>query len=135
MRNLTDDLKKPEDIEEIAKEYQKHENNKLYDSVMNIIIQANEERFEEVKSMSMCEALRNLFKDELEEGMAIATKQGLENGMRQGAILQLIELVRDNVLSLEEAAKRAKLSKEEFQKKMEEMESDNSVFEIKEMVG
>lgn len=34
--------------------------------------------------MSMCQALRDLFKDELEEGMKLATEQGLQNGMQQG---------------------------------------------------
>lgn len=84
LRSLTNDLKEREEAEEIVREYQKHEGNQLYHSVMDIIVHANEERFEEVKNMSMCQALRDLFKDELEEGMKLATEQGLRNGMQQG---------------------------------------------------
>ena len=64
LRNLTNDLTDINSIEKISTEYRKHEHSELYKSVMDIIIRANEERFEEVKDM--CEALRELFADELE---------------------------------------------------------------------
>ena len=83
LRSLTNDLKEREEAEEIVREYQKHEGNQLYHSVMDIIVHANEERFEEVKSMSMCQALRDLFKDELEEGMRLATQQATEQVTQQ----------------------------------------------------
>lgn len=63
LRNLTNKIKSEEETEELLCEYQKHYDNKLYASVMNIIVRANEERFEEAKKM--CEALRELMRDEL----------------------------------------------------------------------
>ncbi len=51
-----------------------------------------------------------------------ARNEGREEGREEGRILQLIELVRDDVISLEEAVKRSNLSEAEFEKYMETME-------------
>lgn len=73
LRNLTNKMEKAEDAEKMICEYRKHKENSLYQSVMNIIVQANREKFEEVKDM--CQALEELMKDELqakrEEGKEI----------------------------------------------------------------
>ena len=42
--------------------YQKHKDNTLYQAMMDIIIRANREQFEEAKDM--CDALRELFAEE-----------------------------------------------------------------------
>lgn len=42
----------------------KHQKNALYRSVMELIVRANKQKFEEVKGM--CDALRELMKDEIE---------------------------------------------------------------------
>lgn len=65
LRNLTDTLSEKEDAEKLIREYNKNRGNTLYSSVMNIIIQANRERFKEEKSM--CEALDELLEELLEE--------------------------------------------------------------------
>ena len=64
LRNLTNQLKSTKDAEELLKDYKKHKKNTLYESVMDIIVRANEEKFEEAKKM--CKALEELMKDELE---------------------------------------------------------------------
>ena len=64
LRNLTNQLKSTKDAEELLKDYKKHKKNTLYESVMDIIVRANEEKFEEAKRM--CKALEELMKDELE---------------------------------------------------------------------
>ncbi len=80
LRNLTNQLKSTEDAEELLRDYKKHKKNTLYESVMDIIVRANEEKFEEAKKM--CKALEELMKDELEakkiEGEEIGIKQGKE---------------------------------------------------------
>jgi len=48
-------------------------------------------------------------------------QRGIQKGIQQGIQLTLCELVRDNLLSLEEAAKRAGVSIEEFQRLCEEV--------------
>lgn len=64
LRNLTNQLKSTKDAQELLKDYKKHKKNTLYESVMDIIVRANEEKFEEAKKM--CKALEELMKDELE---------------------------------------------------------------------
>lgn len=89
LRNLTDTLSEKEDAEKLIREYNKNRGNTLYSSVMNIIIQANRERFKEEKSM--CEALDELLEELLEEQRDAriearevrARKQGNEQGKEQ----------------------------------------------------
>ena len=64
LRNLTNQLKSTKDAEELIEDYKKHKKNTLYESVMDIIVRANEEEFEEARKM--CKALEELMKDELE---------------------------------------------------------------------
>ena len=75
---LTNDLKGRSIIDKISSEYRKHRRNELYKSVMNIIVRANKEQFEEEKSM--CEAILELFHDEVD----IATKKAREEGRSEG---------------------------------------------------
>ena len=75
----------------------------------------------------MCEALRKLMKEEIEEelkknreqaiqqGLQPGLQQGLEQGLEQGRINQLIDLVKQNLLSIETAAQCAKMTVDEFQ--------------------
>lgn len=65
LKSLTNDLSKKSDTERLVFEYQEHKNNTLYKSVMDIIIRANREEFQEVKHM--CSAWEELWHDELEE--------------------------------------------------------------------
>ena len=119
LRNLTNKLKSRKDAEELVREYEKHYKNVLYESLMDIIVEANEEKFEEVKEM--CEALRRLMKDELEaermEGEEIGEKIGKEKGERQmllgmnRLILKLSELGR-----MDDMVKAAK--DKEYQEKL-----------------
>jgi len=106
LSNLTDDIRETEQMQEVSAECQKHRGNKWYRAVMNIIVRANMERFKEGKDM--CEAIIELFQDEYDKGVQAAREEG--------ALLALVSLVRDNLLSLDEAVKRSKLSKEEFLK-------------------
>lgn len=63
--SLTDEIADEQEAENLVREYQKHKRNKLYESVMNIIVRANEKQFEEVRNM--CEALIELMSDYIEE--------------------------------------------------------------------
>ena len=67
----------------------------------------------------MCEALRELMKEEIEEELKKnreqAIQQGLQQGLEQGRINQLIDLVKQNLLSIETAAQCAKMTADEFQ--------------------
>ena len=84
-------------------EYQKHTKDKLYQSVMDIIVRANHEMFEEAKEM--CDALRELFADEFKENRQKGLQEGRQEGLQKGRseinrlILKLSELGRtDDIL-------------------------------------
>ena len=112
LRSLTNDLKERKRTEYLLREYKRHENERLYRSVMEIIVRANEERF---KVTNMCDALDEIleyhFKGKLEAGW----QQGLEQGKETGKINTLLSLVRDGLLSAEEAAKRTDMTVDEIQ--------------------
>ena len=63
-------------------EYQKHTKDKLYQSVMDIIVRANHEMFEEAKEM--CDALRELFADEFKENRQEGLQEGRQEGLQKG---------------------------------------------------
>lgn len=88
LRSLTNDLKERQRTEHLLREYKRHENERLYRSVMEIIVRANEERF---KVTNMCDALDEIleyhFKGKLEAGW----QQGLEKGLQEGRQKGLLE--------------------------------------------
>ena len=114
---LTNDLKGRSIIDKISSEHRKHRRNELYKSVMNIIVRANKEQFEEGKSM--CEAILELFQDEVdiatkkarEEGINEGIEQGKEQGIEQGMTLAIITVLRkkgDVPMSLKEKINKEK---------------------------
>ena len=101
LKHLTNKLKRSE-VESLVQEFKKYENERLHKSVMDLIIHANNEVFKEAKDM--CDALMELFKDELEEsrrqGMEQAMEQIIRNALRNG---HTPEQISDfNGISLEE---------------------------------
>ncbi|MGN0507332.1 MAG: 3-isopropylmalate dehydrogenase [Lachnospiraceae bacterium] len=88
MKHLTNDLKDNETAEKLIRDYSIHEKDKLYQSVMNIIVRANKERFKEVSDM--CEALMELMKDKLDE----REQQGERQGERQKLTEQIQKKIR-----------------------------------------
>ena len=85
LRSLTNDLKERQKTEHLLRVYKRHENEKLYRSVMEIIVRANEERF---KVTNMCDALDEIleyhFKGKLEAGWQQGMEKGLQEGRQQG---------------------------------------------------
>ena len=63
----------------------------------------------------MCEALRELMKEEIEEE--------LKKNREQGRINQLIDLVMQNLLPIETAAQCANMTLDEFKVAMEKKEN------------
>lgn len=72
----------------------------------------------------MCEVLdrveaRGVEKGRLEgriEGMEKGRREGIKEGKLEGAVTTLASLVKDGILSIEDAAKRANMSVEMFKK-------------------
>lgn len=65
LSRLRSGLELQEDIEVLANAYKGKEKHPLYEAAMDLIIRANWEKYQEVRKM--CDALRELFADELEE--------------------------------------------------------------------
>ena len=111
LRKLTNNLKEENDVVELATEYEKNRNNVLYKAMMDVIVRANKELFEEVKEKDMCEAIRELFHDEIEE----ATKKVRIEAHLEGKLEAIMELVRDGLLNVADAAKRLEISEAELE--------------------
>ena len=82
LKNLTNKIEKTASARKLVQEYGKHKNDHLYQAVMDIIVRANTEQFQEVGSM--CDALMELMKDKFDEARKEAVQQGLEQGLEQG---------------------------------------------------
>ncbi len=108
LASLTDDLKDSRQAEKLLEEYEVHKLENLYQSMMSIIIDANEKMFKEEENM--CEAIYRIAREKLQDEFVAREVRGKEN--------TLIELVTDGLLSVSEAAKRLSISEEEFMEKM-----------------
>lgn len=75
------------------------EDKELADSVLQVAMMGNREVFEETKKEGdyMCEALRELFSDEIEAEKARARREGREEGMAEGRAEERAE--SQNVIS------------------------------------
>lgn len=67
---------------------------------------------------NVCQAIRELMEDSRMEGMTEGRLEGRLEGKFEGKLEVLVELVKEGMLKLEEAARRVNLTVEEFQEKM-----------------
>lgn len=96
LRCLDNQLKEKNFYERLEVEYKKHKNEAKYEETMSAIIWANFEQ--EGEKSIMCEALYDLFADELVE----RETQGIEQGMEQGKISvarNLLDILPDEVIA------------------------------------
>ena len=95
LSRLRNDLQLAEDIEPLAKAYKGMEKNPMYAAAMDLIVRANWKKYQEGRKM--CEALRELFEDELKErekqGIGKGIEQGIERGIEQGKADAVLELL------------------------------------------
>jgi hypothetical protein len=125
LRILTDRVE-IEDVRQFLKEARTRstpgERNDI-DALLQASVAANFEVYEEIRRNSvMCEALRTLMKDEIEaereagqkEGLKEGERRGRKEGRKEGQLGTLIDLVRDNLITISEAAKRAEMTEASF---------------------
>ena len=101
------------EAEILIKEYENHKNNKLYESVMDLIVRANKSKFQEVKSMCVCDAVKELMKDELDA----KREEGLEEGKKEQAamLIKIVESAMRNFhVDLETACRGIGTTLEEY---------------------
>ena len=108
LASLTDDLKDLKQAEKLLKEYEEHKRDNLYQSMISIIIDANEKVFKE--EGNMCEAIYRIAREKMQDEFLAREMKGKEE--------TLISLVKDGLLSAVEAAKRLSITEEELLQKM-----------------
>ena len=109
----TDDIQR---FTELASAFTEPGDKEKADAVLQVSVAANRKKYDEVRRTSdMCEALRELMKEEIEEELKKNREQAIQQGLEQGRINQLIDLVKQNLLSIETAAQCAKMTVNEFQ--------------------
>lgn len=91
------------------------------DVVLEASVAANRARYEELRRRdpAMCEAMRDLMRDELEErervGRAEGQLEGRSEGRVQGTMELLVSLVREGLLSKDEALRRLEVPQSMFE--------------------
>lgn len=91
LKNLTNDIKKLSEVERLIEKYGEKKDNNLYKSVMDIIVRANNKKFQEVKKM--CEALEELMKEELEAMRTKCMAEGRKEGRKEGREINLLNQI------------------------------------------
>ena len=82
LRSLTDRIKDKEDMKRLLNEYREKQKNPLYESVMQMIVRANEEKVKEADCM--CEALNRIIQDQIEEEIRNSLQAGYDEGYGMG---------------------------------------------------
>ena len=80
LQSLRNDLRTGEEIQKLVKRYEAKKYEAYYSEVMDLIVRANWEKMKEEKEM--CEALRELFADELKESQERGIEQGENRGIQ-----------------------------------------------------
>ncbi len=95
LNNLRNDLKAGSEIKNFIENYGKNKNSKLYQALADAVMRANWEKLKE--GSNMCEALKELFADDLresrEQGIIEGKTVGRNEGRNAGRIEGRIELI------------------------------------------
>ena len=92
----------------------------LADIVLQVIVNSNMEKVLEWKGSEriMCEALRVLMADELNEERMEGQREGRVEGQREGQIRAYASLVQDGIITVETGAEKTGMSVDDFTKEM-----------------
>ena len=114
LKNLRMDLKACREIQNIVAKYEQNRHSKDYAAVMDLITRANWKEMEVERKM--CDALRELFAEELKE----ENERGMEQGMERGIHLaKLIFKLSAQGSSAEEIAEKCDLPLEQVREILE----------------
>lgn len=113
LHSLTNELTEKEQIQHIVDEYKRNKSNKLYESVMDIVVKANYEKFEEARKY-MCKALEELMADVIEE----REKEAIDRGMEAKGI-EVFHNCLNKGMSVEQAQSIAGISGELVQQELQ----------------
>jgi hypothetical protein len=113
---LTNDMNDSEKADKLLKEYKAHKDNTLYESVMNVVVRANNELFN--GGDVMCEALDELYKDAIDARVNELADKKAEEMAEERANEMANEMAKDIVTSKD---KELAVKNEELAVKDEEL--------------
>lgn len=102
LRNLTDNINDKLDVQTLMQEFEHNASNKLYSSVMNIIVNANKSKFKEVSPM--CEALKEIFLEQNREAYEKEKQEAIDAAIaeKDARIAELEALLKQNNISIQQ---------------------------------
>ena len=107
IQKLRTDLKAGGEIRSLMENYEKNRKSKDHEAVMDLITRANREQMEEEKKM--CDALKELFAEELKE----ADEKGIAKGME---LAKRIFVLNAQGMAVEEIARECGVAPEQVEK-------------------
>lgn len=118
LQNLRTDLKSGGEIRALVEAYEPKKKSELYQAVMDVVLRANWKETEAERNM--CEALRELFAEELRESEEKGLRQGLEQGEIRGIELtkKIFQLSIRN-FSISQIAAECKITEEKVKEILE----------------
>ena len=94
----------------MAKNFKEPGDKEKADAVLQVSVAANKEKYDEVRrTTGMCEALRELMKDEIEEELKKNREKSLEEGETQAKKEMAYELYHEEGFTIERIAKLVKM--------------------------
>lgn len=96
LSSLRTDLVPGEHLDMLMEDYQNHKDSKDYQAMMDVIVRANHNTFEEVKDM--CEALHELFAEDVQKEVAKVTEQVTNQVTEQVTKQVTQDVTRHNIL-------------------------------------
>lgn len=137
LSSLTDELNDMAQAEKLLQDYQKHKNEELYESMMDVIVNANENIFKKEEE-NMSGALMRIIQDtvdkqvkeqvdkqvkeqvdkKVKEQVDKKVKEQVDKQVKDKVLEALATLVKDGLLNMSEAAKSLSLTEEEFLEKL-----------------
>lgn len=114
-------------VKSLEKDYEKQ----YADDVLTVLTKENDETIQRIKEEdSMCKELMDIMRPEIDaeikmakedamregkrEGMREGIREGMREGRKEGVLAALASLVKDGLLNIKEAAKRAGMSEKDF---------------------
>lgn len=116
MRNLSQ--RQAEELIRQAEELSSETDYKCIDSLLQVVIAENNQTFFQLKEADgeMCDALKELMRDEIEQSHKEGIERGIEQGIEQGELIGKIKLLyQDFHMSLEDIAKKLNVTLETVQ--------------------
>lgn len=87
LHSLTNKIKTHQMAEKLICAYSSHKQERLYESVMNVIVNSNKETFREVDAM--CDALQEILEELMKDKMDEREKKGFSNGSESQLLSQI----------------------------------------------